>query len=98
MDTYKVKSITISRKPGKDKDGFWTAFMGLFDSNNPHLEAKNPIKVLEIKNVEKVRIHDLRNISYYLMGNDIVINDLTELNVDHKDNILTLTGKQDLEE
>ena len=98
MDTYKVKSITISRKPGKDKDGFKTAFLGLFDSNNPHLEAKTPVKVLEIANVEKVRIHDLRNISYYLMGNDIVINDLTELNVDHKDNILTLTGKQDLEE
>ena len=96
MDTYKVKSITISRKPGKDKDGFWIAFIGLFDSNNPHLEAKVPIKVLEIKTVEKVRIHDLRNISYYLMGNDIVINDLTEINVDYKDNILTLTGKQEL--
>jgi hypothetical protein len=98
MDTYKIKSLTISRKPGKDKDGFWTAFMGLFDSNNPHLEAKTPIKVLEIKNVEKVRIHDLRNVSYYLMGNDMVINDLTELSVDYKDNILTLTGKQDLKE
>ena len=97
MDTYKVKSITISRKPGADKDGFKTAFLGLFESNNPHLEAKVPIKVLEIANVEKVRIHDLRNISYYLMGNDIVINDLRELNVDYKDNILTLTGIQDLE-
>jgi len=98
MDTYKVKSITISRKPGADKDGFWTAFIGLFDSNNPHLEAKIPIKVLDIKQVEKIRIHDLRNISYYLMGNDVVINDLTELNVDYKDDILTLTGKQALEE
>ena len=98
METYKVKSITLSRKPGKDKDGFKTAFIGLFDSNNPHLEAKVPIKVLEIANVEKVRIHDLRNVSYYLMGNDIVINNLVELNVDYKDNILTLTGKQDLEE
>jgi hypothetical protein len=97
MDTYKVKSITLSRKPGEDRDGFKTAFLGLFDSNNPHLEAKVPIKVLEIANVEKVRIHDLRNVSYYLMGNDIVINNLLELNVDYKDNILTLTGKQDLE-
>ena len=67
MDTYKIKSLTISRKPGKDKDGFKTAFLGLFDSNNPHLEAKTPTKVLEIADVEKVRIHDLRNISYYLM-------------------------------
>jgi hypothetical protein len=96
METYKAKSITISRKPGKDKDGFWTAFIGLFEDNNPHLKAKAPIKVLEIEEVEKVRLHDLRNVSYYLLGNDIVINNLIELNTDYKDNILTLTGKQNL--
>ena len=96
METYKAKSITISRKPGTDKDGFWTAFIGLFEDNNPHLKAKAPIKVLEIEEVEKVRLHDLRNVSYYLMGNDIVINNLVELNTEYKDNILTLTGKQNL--
>jgi len=96
MKTYKVKSITISRKPGKDRDGFWTAFIGLFMENNPHLKAKEPFEVLDIKNIEKVRIHDLRNISYYLMGNDIVINDLTEITIDTKDNIVTFTGKQKL--
>ena len=96
MGTYKVKSITISRKPGDDKEGLWCAFIGLFDENNPHLKAKAPKEVLEIKEVEKVRIRDLRNISYYLAGNDIVINDLTEVSLDHKDNILTLTGKQEL--
>ncbi len=98
MSTYKVKSVTISRKPGKDREGLWTAFIGLFDENNPHLKAKVPINVLEIKDVEKVRIHELRNISYYLMGNDIVINDLTEFNIDKKKNIITLTGKQELPE
>jgi hypothetical protein len=96
METYKAKSITLSRKPGKDKDGLWTAFIGLFEDNNPHLKAKAPIQVLEIEEVEKVRLHDLRNVSYYLLGNDIVINNLIELSVDYKDNILTLTGKQDL--
>ncbi len=96
MPTYKVKSITVSRKPGETKDDFKTAFIGLFNENNPHLKAKEPIDVLEIKNVEKVRIRDLRNISYYLMGNDIVINNLKELNLDFKDHILTLTGKQEL--
>ena len=98
MDTYKAKSITISRKPGTNKDSFKTAFIGLFKENNPHLTAKAPFKVLEIEEVEKVRIRDLRNVSYYLLGNDIVINNLVELNLDYKDNILTLTGKQDLEE
>ena len=97
METYKVKSITISRKPGKDKDEFKTAFIGLFKENNPHLKAKAPFKVLEIEKVEKVRLRDLRNVSYYLLGNDIVINNLVELNLDYKDDILTLTGKQDLE-
>ncbi|PIN76796.1 hypothetical protein COV17_01065 [Candidatus Woesearchaeota archaeon CG10_big_fil_rev_8_21_14_0_10_36_11] len=96
MKTYNVKSITISRKPGKNKDGFWTAFIGLFNENNPHLKAKAPFEVLNIPDVEKVRIHELRNVSYYLMGNDIIINNLKELTIEKDDNILILKGKQDL--
>ncbi len=96
MTTYQCKSVTISRKPGDDKEGLWSAFIGLFDENNPHLKAKAPKEVLEIKNVEKVRINDLRNISYYLMGNDIVINNLISLDVVYADDILTLTGTEDL--
>jgi hypothetical protein len=96
METYKVKSITLSRKPGKDKDGFKTAFIGLFDSNNPHLTAKTPFKVLEFKDVEKVRIRELRNISYYLAGNDIIINDMITVNFDVNKNVLTVTGEQEL--
>ena len=96
MATYKAKSITVSRKPGVDRDGLWSAFIGLFNDNNPHLKGKAPIDVLEIKRVEKVRIRDLRNISYYLMGNDIVINDLTEVTLEKEGDVLTLTGKQKL--
>ena len=96
MDKYSAKSVVISRKPGKDRDGLWTAFIGLFDENNPHLKAKAPFEVLEIAEIEKVRIHELRNISYYLMGNDIIINNLLELNIDVKDHIVTLSGKQKL--
>ncbi len=96
MSSYKAKSVTISRKPGKDKDSYWTAFIGLFNENNPHLKAKAPIEVVEIKEIEKVRIRDLRNISYYLMGNDIVINNLVNVNLEVADHIVTLTGKQEL--
>ncbi len=96
MAVYKVKSVVISRKPGKNKDEYWSAFFGLFDENNPHLKAKAPLHVLEFKLIEKVRIRDLRNISYYLTGNDIVINNLTELVIDVKGNIITMTGKQEL--
>ncbi len=96
MTAYKAKSVTISRKPAEKKDGTWSAFIGLFDENNPHLKAKAPIKVVEMKGVEKVRLRDLRNISYYLRGNDIVINNLVELNIEVKDGIITLTGRQEL--
>ena len=96
MTKYKAKSVTISRKPRIKPDGFKSAWIGLFEENNPHLKGRVPFKVLEIPEIEKVRINELKNISYYLMGNDIVINDLTEVTFDQKDNILTLTGKQKL--
>ncbi len=94
--TFNAKSITISRKPRKHEDGFKTAFIGLFTENNPHLKAKVPFEVLEIPDVEKIRIHELRNVSYYLMGNDIVINNLNEVTLSKDNNIITITGRQDL--
>lgn len=97
VQTYKAKSITISRKPSEIEDGFKTAFIGLFKDNNPHLKGKVPFEVIEIKNVEKIRIRELRNISYYLMGNDIVINNLEVINIDNSEkNIVVITGKQNL--
>ena len=53
VEKYKVKSIVISRKPGRNKDEMWTAFLGLFNENNPHLKATEPISVLEFKEIEK---------------------------------------------
>ena len=94
---FKAKSVVISRKPGKDKEGLKRAFIGLFKENNPHLKGRAPFEVLDIPDIEKVRIRELRNISYYLMGNDIVINNLEEVIISKEDNILTLTGKQSLE-
>ena len=96
MTTYKAKSVIISRKPGEREKESWSAFIGLFDENNPHLKAKVPFKVLEFPGIEKVRMRELRNISYYLRGNDIVINNLVEINVEVEPDIVTLTGKQAL--
>ncbi len=92
--TYNAVSVVVSRKPGKDKEGLWSAFIGLFQENNPHLKGKAPFEVLEIKEIEKIRIRELRNISYYLAGNDIVINNLKKVEVIKDGNILTITGKQ----
>ena len=91
---FKAKSVVISRKPGRKEETLKTAFIGLFDENNPHLKAKAPFKVLEIPEVEKVRIRDLLNVSYYLLGNDIVINNLEQVHIIKEGQIITLTGKQ----
>lgn len=93
---FTAKSVVLSRKPGKDPDGLKSAFIGLFEENNPHLKGRAPFEVLEIHEVEKVRVRDLRNISYYLLGNDIVINNLEEVTISKEGHIVTLTGKQDL--
>ena len=95
--TFQAKSVVISRKPGDNEDGFKTAFIGLFKDNNPHLKGKAPFEVIEIKEIEKVRLRELRNVSYYLMGNDIVINNLKEVTIKKEENnIVTVTGKQNL--
>ena len=96
--TFKAKSITLSRKPGEDRDGDWTAFIGLFDENNPHLKAKVPFKTVEYEDIIKVRLRDLTNVSFYLMGNDLVINNLVHLCVklDENTRVITLTGEQEL--
>ncbi|HLD40366.1 MAG TPA: hypothetical protein VJB13_04450 [Candidatus Nanoarchaeia archaeon] len=94
---YKVKSVVVSRKPSHKNEEVWHAFIGFFDENNPHLKGKIPFEVVEIQNVQKVRINELKNISYYLMGNDIVINNLEELTIQQdNDGVVTLTGKQNL--
>ena len=50
------------------------------------------------EDVIKVRLHDLANVSFYLMGNDLVINNLVNLNVHFDENtrIITLSGEQEL--
>ncbi|MEK6809682.1 MAG: hypothetical protein AABY40_03335 [Nanoarchaeota archaeon] len=96
LQKYTAKSVVVSRKPSHKNEEDWHAFIGFFEENNPHLKGKVPREVVEIPHVEKVRIRDLRNVSYYLMGNDIVINNLEEVTIDYEGGVVTLTGKQNL--
>lgn len=98
MTRYETKSVVLSRKPGKDKDGLWTAVIALFTQNNPHLKGEVPFKTVDIEDVVKIRLHELRNVSFYLMGNDLVINNMKYLDVEFDENsrIITLTGEQEL--
>lgn len=93
---FKVKSITVSRKPSETEEETWSAFIGLFKENNPHLKGRAPFEVIEIPSVDKVRIRELRNISYYLMGNDLIINNLEEVTIGKESSVVTITGRQSL--
>ncbi len=83
----------ISRKPNDKNAEFKTAVIAIYDSNNPHKLNKFPMVTYEYTNIEKVLIKGL-NISYYLEGNDLIINDLEELFVIHEETILIVKGYQ----
>ncbi len=83
----------ISRKIKGKNDDHFPAFIKLFDINNPHKTHEFPHTVYEFRNVEKVRIRRL-NVSYYLEGNHLVINDLEELYIIHEPTKLVLKGYQ----
>jgi hypothetical protein len=89
----KTTCAMISRKPAVDGNSFKTAVIGLYAVNNPHKSNTFPQTVYEFSNIEKVRIKGL-NVSYYLEGNDIIINDLEELMIIHENTFLVLKGYQ----
>jgi hypothetical protein len=88
-----TKSILIGRLPRKETDTYKTAVVRLYNVNNPHKTTEFPTKTIEFDNTEKVRIRRL-NVSYYLEGNDMVINDLEEIFITHEDNKLVIKGYQ----
>jgi hypothetical protein len=89
----KTTCAILSRKPAIDPDKFKTAVIGLYSENNPHKSGKFPNLTYEFSNIEKVRIKGL-NVSYYLEGNDIIINDLEELLIIRMGTFLILKGYQ----
>lgn len=86
----------VGRKPRIGTNKHKTATISLFSNNNPHKTGEVPREVLEYPNIEKVRINDLINISYYLEGNDIVVNDLDQVEIRLDKTILTVVGKQSI--
>ena len=94
--TYRAKSIMVGRKPRIGTNKYKTATISLFTRNNPHKTGEVPREVLEFPNSEKVRINDLINISYYLEGNDLVVNDLDQVEIGLDKTIVTVVGKQSI--
>jgi len=95
----KTKSVILGRRKreAEDKKGedflLRPCFVDLFEVNNPHQTDYAPHKILEFEKVHKIVIEGL-NISYLLPGNDIVINDLKEIEVEEKGPHLIIKGKQ----
>ena len=88
-----VKSALVSRIRGSKDDEFMTAVIRLFKINNPHKTQEFPLVVYKFTNMEKVRVRRL-NVSYYLEGNDVVINDLDEIFLIQDGSKLTIKGYQ----
>jgi hypothetical protein len=86
-------TIKEADKYRKGKDEHPTVQIKLFNINNPHKTTEFPHTVYEYHNIEKVRIRRL-NVSYYLAGEDVVINDLEELYIIHEGTKILLKAYQ----
>jgi hypothetical protein len=92
--TIEAKCIMIGRMP-RDGHEFKTVVIRVFDENNAHKKDIFPIDTLEFPDVEKVRVRGGLFVTYYSEGNDIVINNLEEIKLQYKDNVVEITGSQD---
>ena len=90
MVGHKTKSILVARFPRKGENEFKTALIKLFDVNNPHMTKELPIESFEYENIEKIIIKN-KETNYFLEGNDLVINDLEEIDIDKEGTVITIS-------
>ena len=94
---YKVKSIIIGRKKNEGKELLGRpCFISMFDTNDPHIKNISPKKILDFKSIKKVILKGFE-VNYLLEGNDILVNNLSSLEIKQnpKNKHLILSGKQD---
>lgn len=80
MASYNARAAIVGRKPSEKGQGY-TAFIALYDVNEPHKSGKAPLSVLEFPNARNVRIVGVREVKYMLEGNDLILNDLGTIDV-----------------
>ncbi len=94
---YTAKSIIIGRKKRKEGQEYSPCFIALFTANKPHRDGKVPDKILDFDEVRKVDVKGL-DFEYQLEGSDIIIQDLTEVSIDEKNeedcHIISIRGRQ----
>ena len=91
MTEYKTKTIMLGRGK-KIAEGVYPLLISFFDKSDPHLKGTVPKKVIEYKDVEKVKLIGF-TVDYMLAGNDLVINDLTTVKLEKKENLLIVSKK-----
>jgi hypothetical protein len=95
MKKYKTKSVLIARKKRIDTEDYMhrPCFISLFDENDPHLSVTGPREVVEFSKVHKIVIEGLY-VDYLLSGNDIVINNLEEVEIEPRKTLVYVRGVQ----
>ena len=83
-----TKSMLIARKKDKENQDLpYIVEIKLFDINNPHMTAEVPKKELEFKGIECVELRGM-TVSYFIRGNDLVLNDAGTLQIEQKRNMI----------
>ena len=86
---YKTKSVLVTRLPRIGDNEFKTASIKLFKINDPHKTDELPNKTFEYPNIEKIVIKNIE-LDYYLVGNDIIINNLEDIEIEQKGTIIEI--------
>lgn len=95
---YETKSIIIGRKPRLDKDEYSNrpCFISFFDINNPHKNNVAPKKMIEFLKANRVTIKGA-DVNFLLMGGDILVNDLEQVDIEEKEGNIIIIGKKNSE-
>jgi len=93
-NTYETKCVMIGRKPRVNENQFKTLTIGMYAVNDPHKSGDFPAESLDLPNIESLDIVGLR-LSYYLEGNDILINNLKSVKIVVDGNKAILSGEQE---
>lgn len=87
---YDAKCILIGRKP-RGEHVYKTAFVKIFNVDDPFLPDVMPEKELDYANIREVVIKDF-NVEYLLEGNDLLIRGVKSFSVtEDKDNKIIIS-------
>lgn len=89
---YKCKSILIKRKKNRETDEDYL-HITIYSKNNPTISGELPVADLDFKEVLKCHVYGL-TFSFLTVGNDIEINNLEEVTIETKGNMVLIEGIQ----